>query len=100
MAETPKLIGYVGLYDNVGDAEADFSSLKDAHKADMLGMYDAALFEKTAEGKIKVLNTDATQRGEGAKVGAIAGGILGVLFPPSILVSAGVGAAIAPATAT
>ena len=40
-----------------------------------------------------MLDTDATQRGTGAKIGAITGAVLALIFPPSILVSAGVGAA-------
>jgi uncharacterized membrane protein len=66
--------------------------IKAAHKEKWIGTYDAALFHKDVDGKVKVLDTDATQRVEGAKVGAIVGGILGVIFPPSILVSAAVGA--------
>ncbi len=94
MAESEGIIGYVGLYANTDDATADFESIKDAHKADWVGTYDAAVFEKTAEGKVKVLDTDATQRGEGAKVGAITGAVFGLIFPPSILISAGIGAAV------
>jgi uncharacterized membrane protein len=94
MAEPKNIICYAGLYANADDAMADFAAIKDAHRADWVGTYEAAVFEKTPEGKVKVLDTDATQRGEGAKTGAITGAILGVLFPPSILVSAGVGAAI------
>ncbi len=94
MAESEGIIGYVGLYASADDAKADFESIKDAHKADWVGTYDAAVFEKTTEGKIKVLDTDATQRGEGAKVGAITGAVFGLIFPPSILISAGIGAAV------
>ena len=94
MAESQGIIGYVGLYSSADDAVADFESIKDAHKADWVGTYDAAVFEKTSEGKIKVLDTDATQRGEGAKVGAITGAVFGLIFPPSILISAGIGAAV------
>jgi uncharacterized membrane protein len=94
MAESNGIIGYLGLYANADDAMADFEAIKDAHRADWVGTYDAAVFEKTAEGKVKVLNTDATQRGEGAKVGAITGAVFGLIFPPAILASAGIGAAV------
>lgn len=98
MAESEGMIGYMGLYENVEDARADFEAIKEAHKQDWIGSYDAALFEKTSEGKVKVLDTDATQRSQGAKVGAITGAIFGVLFPPSMLISAGVGAAVGAGT--
>jgi uncharacterized membrane protein len=97
MAEPSTMIGYAGIYADVEDAKADFEIIKQAHRESWIGTYDAALFEKTAEGKVKVLDTDATQRTTGAEVGAITGAILGVIFPPSILVStavvAGLGAA-------
>lgn len=94
MAESEGIIGYVGLYANADDALADFESIKDAHQADWVGTYDAAVFEKAADGKVKVLDTDATQRGEGAVLGAITGAVFGLIFPPSILISAGIGAAV------
>jgi uncharacterized membrane protein len=87
------MIGYGGVYADVEAAKSDFEEIKTAHREGRIGFYDAALFEKTAEGKVKVLDTDATQRGEGAKAGALIGGIFGLIFPPSILISAGLGAA-------
>jgi uncharacterized membrane protein len=97
MAESGEMVGYAGVYANVEDARADFAGIKEAHHQKWIGAYDAALFEKTPEGKVKVLDTDATQRVTGAEVGAVTGAILGLIFPPSILVStavvAGLGAA-------
>jgi uncharacterized membrane protein len=92
MAENENIIGYAAVYENVEDAKSDFEVIKAAHREKWIGTYDAALFAKDMDGKVKVLNTDATQRKDGAAVGAIVGGILGVIFPPSILVSAAVGA--------
>ena len=92
MAGSENIIGYAGVYANVEDARDDFEVIKAAHREKWIGTYDAALFEKNAEGKVKVLDTDATQRSDGAAIGAVVGGILGVIFPPSILVSAAVGA--------
>ena len=56
------IIGYAGVYADVEDAKADFEAIKEAHRESWIGTYDAALFEKTADGKVKVLDTDATQR--------------------------------------
>lgn len=94
MAESEGIIGYIGLYANADDATADFETIRDAHRADWVGTYDSALFERTSEGKVNVLDTDATQRGEGATVGAITGAIFGMLFPPSILITTGIGAVV------
>ena len=92
MAESDTIIGYAGVYADVEDAKADFAAIKEAHRESWIGTYDAALFEKNADGKVKVLDTDATQRTTGAEVGVIAGVVLGLIFPPSILASAAVGA--------
>jgi len=94
MADSNGIIVYAGLYGDVDLAWADFDNIKAAHSAKWIGTYESAIFEKGADGKIKVLDTDATQRGSGAKKGAIAGAIFGVIFPPSLLVSAVAGAAI------
>jgi uncharacterized membrane protein len=92
--DAPKnLIGYAGVYFDVEDAASDFQVIKKAHSKSWIGTYDAALFQKNVEGKVKVLDIDATQRTTGAKAGAIVGAVLGVSFPPSILMSAGLGAA-------
>jgi len=94
MADSSGIIVYAGLYGNVEDARNDFEMIKAAHREKWIGTYESAVFEKDAEGKVKVLDTDATQRGSGAKKGVIAGAIFGVIFPPSILISAAAGAAL------
>jgi uncharacterized membrane protein len=92
MKESTNLIGYAGVYATVDEAKGDFEVIKAAHRKNWIGEYDAALFTKTTEGKVKVLDIDATERKSGARAGAIVGAVLGVIFPPSILVSAGLGA--------
>jgi uncharacterized membrane protein len=93
MAQPDGIIAYGGIYADVEDARSDFAVIKAAHAEKWIGTYDAALFEKDADGNVNVLDTDATQRVTGAKIGAIAGGVFGLIFPPSIIVSAGLGAA-------
>ncbi len=83
---------FAGAYDDVEDAKADFAGIKFLHDEDWIGKYQAAIFEKTEDGKVKVIDTTSTTRTTGAKWGAGLGAVFGVLFPPSILVSAGVGA--------
>ena len=92
MADSDGIIAFVGVYSELEDAKADFDGIKAAHRESWIGTYDAALFEKAADGKIKVLDIDATQRTDAAKKGVIVGAVLGVIFPPSILVSVAVGA--------
>jgi len=93
MDESTNLIAYAGVYADGNDAKSDFDVIKEAHRKSWIGAYDAALFAKTTEGKVKVLDIDSTERTAGAKAGALAGAVLGMIFPLSVLVSAGIGAA-------
>ena len=94
MAAPENIIGYAGVYANAEDAKDDFAVIKAAHREHWIGTYDAAMFEKTADGKVKVLDTDATQRAAGAEIGVICGVVLGLVFPPGVLVSAAIGAGV------
>ena len=41
------LLAYVGVYDSVADAEADYQLVKDLHRdADLIDAYDAAVVER------------------------------------------------------
>lgn len=88
-----RLIGYAGVYSVANDAQWDFEVIKDAHRQNWIGTYDAALFTKDRDGKISVLDTDATQRATGARAGAVVGVVIGMIFPPSVLMASDVGAA-------
>jgi len=92
MAISDGLIVFAGQYGDVELAKADFEALKELKRMDFVGVYEAALFTKTDDGSVKILDTDATQRGEAAKVGAVTGAVLGVIFPPSLLATAAFGA--------
>lgn len=88
------IIVYAGTYDSVDAAKEDFEVIKAAHAEKWIGTYDAALFDKTEDGKVKILDTDATQRGYGATVGGLAGAIFGLIFPPGLLFGAAIGAGV------
>jgi uncharacterized membrane protein len=92
MKASNRLIGYAGVYSVANDAQWDFEVIKDAHRQNWIGTYDAALFTKDRDGKISVLDTDATQRATGARAGAVVGVVIGMIFPPSVLMATDVGA--------
>jgi uncharacterized membrane protein len=94
MAEPDGVILYVAAYGDLDDARMDFDGFEAAHKEKWIGEYEAALFGKEADGKIQIYDTVASERGWGAKVGAITGATIGLLFPPAILVSAAAGAGV------
>lgn len=85
MTDSEGMIIYAAQYPNLDTAKADFEGIKALHHADFIGQYDAALFTKEEGGKVKIIDTDETARAHGATGGAIAGAVIGIIFPPSIL---------------
>jgi len=78
-------IVFVGVYDNVSDAEADYELVKDLHtKANLIDAYDAAVIERRADGKVKITKKHETPTRVGGVLGAgigLATGLVVVLFP-------------------
>jgi uncharacterized membrane protein len=78
------LIAYVGVYDSVEDAEADYQLVKDLHtKADLIDGYDAAVVERQG-GKTKIVKKHETPTRVGGVLGGgvgLATGLVVALFP-------------------
>src|SRR5215469_16660394 len=78
-------IAYVGVYDNVADANADYDLVKDLHtKANLIDAYDAAVIEHRADGKVKITKKHETPTRVGGVLGGgvgLATGLVLVLFP-------------------
>lgn len=91
MAEDETTFIFVATYGNEDDAQADYEVVKELYAADAIGNFDAAVIRKDADGKVHV-NKDETATRKGAWGGAAVGAVVGILFPPSILATAGVGA--------
>jgi uncharacterized membrane protein len=88
-----QFVVFAGTYENVDDAKADFDVIKEMHKEAWLGPYEGALFVKEEGGKVKILDRDSSIRAAGAGAGAVVGGVIGLIFPPTILAGAVVGGA-------
>jgi uncharacterized membrane protein len=80
------------VYADRADADADYDTLLDLHSADLVGSYDVALVYKDDEGKVHVTKHEKPTQ-HGAWTGAAVGALVGIIFPPSILGAALVGAA-------
>ena len=80
-------------------ARDDYEIVKDLHAAGAVGTYDASVVTKDDDGKVHV-NKDETSTRHGAWGGAAVGAVVGILFPPSIIGTAVVGAASAESVAT
>ncbi len=79
------LIAYVGVYDSVKDAEADYEVVKDLHtEADLIDAYDAAVVERREGGKTKIVKKHETPTRVGGVLGGgvgLATGLVVALFP-------------------
>jgi uncharacterized membrane protein len=102
------LIAYVGVYDSVDAAEADYQLVKDLHtEADLIDAYDAAVVERRAGGKTKIVKKHETPTRVGGVLGGgvgLATGLVVALFPfaavgGGLLVGTAAGGAILGAVA-
>ncbi len=93
MAKPDAVFIYIGTYPDEAAARADYAVVKDLHAAGAVGTYDASVVTKDDKGKVHV-NKDEMATRHGAWGGAAVGAVVGILFPPSIIVGAAVGAAV------
>ena len=91
MSDNPMFL-YASEYDSVDDAKADLEELKELHREKLVGTYDAAVLTKTGEGKVEVVDKTEKPTQHGGWAGLAVGAAIGVIFPPSVLVSGLVGA--------
>src|SRR3954471_20727041 len=69
------LMVYVGVYDRVDDAKADYELVKDLHTdAGLIDAYDAAVIERREGGKTKIVAKHETP----TRAGGVLGGGVGL----------------------
>ena len=93
MAKPDAVFIYIGTYPNEAVARADYDIVKDLHAVGAVGTYDASVVAKDDGGKVHV-NKDEMATRHGAWGGAAIGALVGILFPPAIIGTAAVGAAV------
>jgi uncharacterized membrane protein len=84
---------FIATYDSPEGAMEDYEAIKDLHKAKIIGTYDAAVVTKGENGKVHVKKHEKPTQ-HGAWGGLAAGAVLGLLFPPGIIVGAAAGGLI------
>src|SRR6478735_10739121 len=84
---------FVAAFGTEPEAAAALKDFQSAHRAGAIDLIDAAVIVHTADDKVHFEETADPSGKKWAKRGAIAGGIAGLIFPPSIIASAAVGAA-------
>ena len=82
---------FVASYDNEVGAKQSLKDFQAMDREGSIDLIDAAVIVHTAEGKVKFEETADPSGKRWAKRGAIAGGLVGLIFPPSIVVGAAVG---------
>ena len=93
MAKADAVFIYIGTYPSEAAARADYEVVKDLHAVGAVGTYDASVVTKDDAGKVHV-NKDEMATRHGAWGGAAVGALIGILFPPAIIGTAVVGAAV------
>ena len=88
---TSTLEVFVATYDTENGAAAASKAFQAAQRDGAIDLIDAAVIVHTADDKVKIEETADPSGKKWAKRGAIAGGVVGLIFPPSIIVSAAVG---------
>ena len=82
---------FIAAYGTEHGAGAALKDFQAAQRAGAIDLIDAAVIVHTAEDKVKFEETADPSGKKWAKRGAIAGGVVGLIFPPSIIASAIVG---------
>jgi uncharacterized membrane protein len=82
---------FVASYDNEYGAKQSLKDFQAMGKEGSIDLIDAAVIVHTAEGKVRFEETADPSGKTWAKRGAIAGGLVGLIFPPTIILGAAVG---------
>ena len=90
----------LGSYDNRHRAELDYEALS-THRAEIDGhrAYAVALVERSPTGKSKVVNHFEPDTEYSSIAGTVIGGLVGLIYPPMILLTAAAGLGVARAAA-
>lgn len=84
----------VAVYPDLATAQADWAGVESAAAAGAIDLADAALVEKAADGTVV---TPRRQSHHGWGKGAVAGAVVGLLFPPALVsgaIAGGVGGGV------
>jgi uncharacterized membrane protein len=89
MADEPVYL-FLATYDTEEAAREDFQDVKQLHRDHELGTYDAAVVAKREHGWVHVEKYEKPTQ-HSAWTGVAVGAALGILFPPSVPLTAAVG---------
>jgi len=84
---------FIARYSNETEAKEALKDFKAMKQAGSIHLIDAAVVVHGKDGKVRYEETADPSGKKWAKRGAIAGGLVGLIFPPSIIASAAVAGA-------
>jgi uncharacterized membrane protein len=84
---------YVAAYSDENAAQRDWNGVKQLARDGAIDLDGLVLVRRDPEGKIQVRD-DAHDVRKGTVIGAVGGAVVGLIFPPSILMGGAVGAGI------
>lgn len=93
MSQVPVELIVAAFQDEQG-ADRALKTLQQAKKQRLIGIQNAAVIRRDKNDKLHISETADWSGGKGAAVGAIVGGAIGLIFPPSVLAAGAVGAAV------
>src|SRR4051794_39401067 len=88
---------YIAAYSDPDAARGDWDAIKQLAEDDVIEVDGLILVSRRNDGKIHVDDDFHTAR-KGAKWGLVGGAVIGLIFPPSLIASAAVGAGIGAGT--
>lgn len=84
----------VAAFQTENGADNALKNLQAAKKQHLIAIQNAAVIRRDVNNKLHITETADWSGGKGAAVGAIVGGAIGLIFPPSLLATGVIGAAI------
>src|SRR4051795_5904253 len=92
MSDNPIQI-FIATFDNETEAKETLADFKWMDSEGSIELIDAAVIVRGADGKVRFEESADPSGKKWAKRGAIAGGVVGLIFPPAIIAGAAVGGA-------
>lgn len=93
MSQVPVELIVAAFQDERG-ADNALKKLQRAKKQRLIGIQNAAVIRRDQNDRLHISETADWSGGKGAAAGAIVGGAIGLIFPPAVLASGAVGAAV------
>jgi uncharacterized membrane protein len=93
MSEAPVQL-LVAAFKDEKSAGQILKELKQAKRAKLIGIINAAVLRKDQKGKLHITETADIHEGKGATLGGVTGAVIGLLAGPALIVPAAVGALV------